>query len=472
MIDQARLPGATSMSDRYWAFIVGGLWLVIMSASLIESYAYRYAGVPLLVISLVFYARSSPRPSIDWRGWLCLAWGFYAFLRFTLQFALQSDHPVGDRDVLFLMPLIFPPLAYGLFLVWSDIEKLIAVYFGSALLILLWQTPIAAIAEGRTVIPLIQHNQIHGAVCCGMIFIGAALWLLYYLTEASVSRTMRLYASVLSPLICVLCLLGIYGSKSKGVWLSLLPVLPILAFLILRSLKPRSAIAVLLASFVLLASGVYAARDNIDRTAGPTIAATVAMFKDAETTEPVGQAISRSITSDSTPIAMSARLQLWANAWELFSAAPFFGWGSEWLTRWPHTHYSNVGYTFMHNGYLEILIRHGLFGAVVFTAMLASFCGSVWRAASMRVIPKQAMFAYFLILFFFSLTILSNSNNRLVSGESLSILTAAFALACQLKLRTGAGTHPFRTGEPNACPSSNDRHMRFQPETPPLQRFA
>mgnify|MGYP001083953826 FL=1 len=453
MIDQARLPGSTSNSDRYWAFVIDALWLVIMSASLIESYAYRYAGIPLLVISLVFYARSSPRPPIDWRGWLCIAWGTYAFLRFALQFALESDHPVGDRDVLFLMPLIFPPLAYGLFLVWSDLEKLIAIYFGVALLILLWQTPIAAIAEGRTVIPLIQHNQIHGAVCCGMIFIGAVFWLLHYLTEPSASRMMRLYASVLSPLICVLCLLGIYGSKSKGVWLSLIPVLPIIAFLILRSLKPRLAIVTLLASCVLLAGGVYAVRDNIERTAGPTVTATIAMFRDAETTEPVGQAVSRSITNDNTPIAMSARLQLWANAWELFSAAPLFGWGSEWLTLWPHTRYPNAGYTFMHNGYLEILIRHGLFGAAVFAAMLACFCASIWRAASMGIIPKQAMFAYFLILFFFSLTILSNSNNRLVSGESLSGKTAAFALACQLKIRAEANIHPLRAEEPQ--PSRN-----------------
>jgi hypothetical protein len=74
--------------------------------------------------------------------------------------------------------------------------------------------------------------------------------------------------------------------------------------------------------------------------------------------------------------------------------------------------------------------------------MLACFCCSVYRAAYLAVIPKHAMHAFFIILIFFSLTILSNSNNRLASGESLSILTAAFALACQLKIRLQEGKQP------------------------------
>lgn len=442
MNDQTHSRSSAPFSDQRWAFIVDGLWLIVMSASLIESYAYRYAGVLLVLISLVLYMRVSPRPAIDWRGWLCLAWGTYALLRFSLQFALQSDHPVGDRDLLFLMPLIFPVFGYILFLSWSHIEKLIAVYFGFALLILLWSLQIGEIVAGKTIIPLIQHNQIHGAVCCGMIFIGAVFWLLYYLTEGADRRTMRLYASILSPLICLLCLVGIYGAKSKGVWLSLLPVLPIVAFLTLRCLKQRLAIPIVLIVAALLAGGVYAVRDNIDRTAGPTVSAALSMLEGVGTAEPIGQTVSRSIESGSTPIAMGERLQLWANTWELFSTAPIFGWGSEWLARWPHTRYPNVGYTFMHNGYLEILIRHGIFGMVVFGAMLASFCGSVWRAVRKGIIPIHAMYAYFLILFFFSMTILSNSNNRLVSGESLSILTAAFALACELKIREYTGQKP------------------------------
>ncbi len=428
--------------DGILIYIADVLWLVIMSASLIEGYAYRYAGVLLLILALTLYVRSEPRIPIDWRGWLCLAWGSYAGVRYLLQFALQADHPVGDHELIFLMPLIFPPLAFGLFLCWSHLEKIVAVYFGFALVILLIGMRIDALLEGRPFIPLIQHNQIHGAVCCGMILIGAIFWLLHYLTDDTSNRSMRLYASVISPIICLLCLLGIYGAKSKGVWLSLVPVMPIVGFLILRSLKKRVAILIVLLLVALLGGGIYAVRENISRTAGPTIAATVSIFKDAGATSQLGDAVSHSIESGATPISMNERLQLWANAWELFSAAPIFGWGSEWLELWPHTRYPNVGYTFMHNGYLEILIRYGLFGALVFCIMLGCFCFSVWRAARLGIIPKHAMHAFLLILLFFSFTILSNSNNRLVSGESLSILTAAFALACQLKIKARKAENP------------------------------
>lgn len=422
-------------SGRTTIYVADALWLIIMSASLIESYAYRYSGALLLILALVLYVRSQPRPSIDWRGWLCLAWGGYAGIRYAFQYLLQADHPVGDHDLLFLMPLIFPPLAFALFRCWPDLEKIIAIYFGLALVILLMGMRINAVLDGRTVIPLIQHNQIHGAVCCGMILIGTMFWLLHYITEGTSNPTVRLYASVISPFLCILCLLGIYGAKSKGVWLSLVPVMPIISFLILRSLKRRAAILIAFLLVLLLGGGIYAVRENISRTAGPTVSATISMFKDAGVTEQLGDAVSHSIDSGATPISMNERLQLWANAWELFSAAPVLGWGSEWLELWPHTRYPNVGYTFMHNGYLEILIRYGLSGILVFGIMLGCFCSSVLRAARLGIIPKHAMHAFLVILLFFSLTILSNSNNRLVSGESLSILTASFALACQLKVK-------------------------------------
>ncbi|NTG45715.1 O-antigen ligase family protein [Rhizobium rhizogenes] len=429
-------------SEKIWALLADALWLLVMSASLVESYAYRYAGALLVFLSLFRYARSTPRPSIDWRGWLCIAWGGYALLRYVLQFALQADHPIGDHEVLFLMPLTFPPLAFILFQCWPHLERLIAIHFGLALAILVLHLRLGAIFAGETVIPLIQHNQIHGAVCCGMLFIGAVFWLLYYLTEGADKRPMRFYASIVAPLIGALCLIGIYGAKSKGVWLSLVPVLPVLGFFVMRSLKLRIAAPAIICIAALLALGIYTVRDNLYRTAGPTITSTISMLKDASTKEQVGGAVAQTIDSAITPISMNERLQLWSNAWELFSAAPVFGWGSEWLELWPHTHYSHVQYTFMHNGYLEILIRYGLLGAAIFAAMLACFCCSVYRAAYLAIIPKHAMHAFFIILIFFSLTILSNSNNRLASGESLSILTAAFALACQLKIRLQEGKQP------------------------------
>jgi O-antigen ligase len=157
--------------------------------------------------------------------------------------------------------------------------------------------------------------------------------------------------------------------------------------------------------------------------------------------------VSETIDDRSTPLSMDERLQLWANAWEVFSTAPIFGWGNEWIVRWRHSHYTGVNYTLTHNGYLEILVRYGLAGAAFLSVMLFAFCRSVYQAASAAIIPRAALHAYFLILLFFAFTLLSNSNNRLAIGESLAILSAAVALACQLKLRTA---NPVVAARPQA----------------------
>lgn len=70
-------------------------------------------------------------------------------------------------------------------------------------------------------------------------------------------------------------------------------------------------------------------------------------------------AITQAIQSGETLTAMDERLQLWSNGWELFSSAPVFGWGNQWLERWQQTRYATVAHTLLHNGYLEILVRSG-----------------------------------------------------------------------------------------------------------------
>jgi len=176
-------------------------------------------------------------------------------------------------------------------------------------------------------------------------------------------------------------------------------------------------------------------RHNLDKTAGPTVRATASMIGSIIGSSNGADAITQAIQSGETPTAMDERLQLWSNGWELFSSAPVFGWGNEWLERWQHTRYSQVAYTLLHNGYLEILVRFGLFGAFVMAFILASFIVSVRKAYRQGLIPRAAMHTYLVCIFFFALTLLSNSNNRLAIGESLALVTSAFACWCNLRLR-------------------------------------
>ena len=94
----------------------------------------------------------------------------------------------------------------------------------------------------------------------------------------------------------------------------------------------------------------------------------------------LGGVVSNTISSTNTPVSMDERLQLWSNSWEVFSSAPVFGWGSKWLERWYQTRYAHIQYTLLHNGYLEILVRYGLFGAAVMAFILGVFIRAVWRA--------------------------------------------------------------------------------------------
>jgi hypothetical protein len=68
------------------------------------------------------------------------------------------------------------------------------------------------------------------------------------------------------------------------------------------------------------------------------------------------------------------------------------------------------------------------------TAILAGLAASVWRAFRSGFIPRAAFHTYMLGLFYFALTLLSNSNNRLAIGESLALLSSAFACWCNMQL--------------------------------------
>jgi O-antigen ligase len=181
-------------------------------------------------------------------------------------------------------------------------------------------------------------------------------------------------------------------------------------------------------------------RGNLIQTAGPTVTSAALMIDEITGGHDINGVVNGTIGSTATPVSMDQRLQLWSNGWEVFSSAPIFGWGSRWLERWYHTKYAHVPYTLLHNGYLEMLVRYGLFGAVVMSIILGMLVVSVRRAWQVGVIPRAAMHAYMVGLFFFALTLLSNSNNRLAIGESFALVSSAFACWCNMRVHGLAAT--------------------------------
>lgn len=418
------------------------LWLAAISPMLIESDTYRYASLILILIALFYYKAEPERPRTNWLAWLCLGWGLYVIVRFALIYLTTPHHDLGASDWLYAFPVLFPILGVAYALYETEMEKIVAGFFLIALAMLAVTVSIHApqIVNGEAVRPLIMHNQIHGAVACGLIFVATTFWLLHYLASPSGNPVFARVAYVASPILMVLCLVAIYGAKSKGVWLALGITLPLLAFLALRYVRMRAAILVIGCVASLLIVGLYIVRHNIDRTAGPTARAALSMIGDVVSGYDVSQTMTQTISNAATPTSMDERLQLWSNAWEVFSAAPTFGWGNQWLERWYQARYSSVSYTLLHNGYLEILVRFGLFGAVIMATILVGLASSVWQAGRKGIIPRAATHAYLACLFFFAITLFSNSNNRLAIGESLALISSAFACWCSLRLSKACTT--------------------------------
>ncbi|KAA0697232.1 O-antigen ligase domain-containing protein [Neorhizobium sp. P12A] len=426
-----RLLGAGTADEVLRLPIVGAvLWLAACSAVVVESDTYRYACGILALIGLYFYLRMTDRPTISWVGWLCMGWAAYAFAIFLVMFAFWPGHPIGESEFLYCFPLFFPILGFALSIYWKSMERIIAAFHIGGLLMLLLTTKFSEVASGETVRPLIQNNQIHGAVCCGILFVTSCFWLLHYVTEKRSDRTMATISFLVAPPVMALSLFCIYGAKSKGVWLALGLTLPLLAILVLRRLKMGKGTLVFAVALAGLLLGTYAVRANLDQFAGPTVQAAETMLWSAGHDGGAAADVAATIASSSTPISMDERLQLWWNASELIASSPILGWGNEWLNQWHHAKYGSIKYDLMHNGYLEILVRYGVVGALVFLLMLTVFIRSVQMACRDGIIPPCAFYAYLTVLVFFAFTLLSNSNNRLAIGESLALVSSAFACAC------------------------------------------
>lgn len=416
-----------------WLIILGCLaWFIMLTPTVLERDAYRYAGGFLAIVGLVYYSRLQLPVRPNWLSWLCMGWGVYAAARFLTILLATDDHSMGASEWLYVFPFFFPILGEALLLYRRQFPLIIAGFFAVALVMLIVTTDYLEIAQGLTSVPLIHNNQIHGAVGCGFMLVGAFYWFMHYSTRGfSTSRIAR-FAAVTAPLIMLLCLFNIYGAKSKGVWLALVVVVPVLGFSAVSflSFSRRRSLLCAFGLLVVLAGGTYMVRDNLWATAGPTAISAAGILDDVSSGEDIGTRVTQAISSSDVPFSMNARLQIWSNAWEIVSNAPLFGAGNDWMMIWKRTHYASVGFTLMHNGYLEILVRHGIFGLVVFVIILAGFLHTVRNACRAGIVSKSAASCYYVSILYFMVTIASNSNNRLAIGESFFLLIGAVAFYC------------------------------------------
>lgn len=406
------------------------IWIIMASAMLIESDAYRYASIFLVITALTTRMELVSRVSHDWLARMCYAWSAYVLLRFFYGIIFWGER--GTSEWLYAFPALFPVIGVILYAQRRYIYRAATAFIVLSLVALVATVDYSIFDSGSRAAPLFHHNPIHAGVGCGMIFICSVFWLLYSAEAEKLQGVWKWPMVAVGIMTASLSLLGALGAQSKGVWLALAATalfVVILCGFYFRGRLRMASIGILAGASAAISALVY---PYVQHVAGTTSSALAALIENAISTGTLTEAIRISINSPSTPNSLAERLQLLFNAIELIGQSPWIGWGNLWLEKWRDTTYSHVPYTIIHNGYLEILVRHGIIG-IGFVLVFATISALVILRSLRRgnIFLSTAFFIYTISFYFFS-TIATNSNNRLAIGESFFILVGASVFALSL----------------------------------------
>jgi len=422
----------TLTSERMRFVVFSTLWALMASAMLVESDVYRYVTIVLVVFALVWRGADVRSASRDWLALLCYAWSAYAAVRFG--FGLMSGQK-GASEWLYIFPVFFPLVGAALFATRHYIFPAVTLFVLSGLVCLLLTFDLPTLISGERATPLFHHNPIHAGIGAGMLALTSIFWM-FYAAETRYFRGWFKWPILgLGTVTFILSLIGVLGAQSKGAWLALVAIAVFSSFISLLCYAGRRRLYVLGALLFVMVVATTIALPYVNKVAGKTADASIGLTTQAVYAKPPLVAIQSAIENPETPEAMRERLMLWSNAIELIEAAPWVGWGNLWLREWSKTTYADVGYTLMHNGYLEIMIRHGIFG-IAFLLVFCVVAAQCIHDARCRGVISSSLAAYlYSISFFFFCTIATNSNNRLALGESFFIFTAAAVFAIRLASR-------------------------------------
>lgn len=432
-----RIPGPMNLQIApYLPVIISLSWALLASAMLLESDVYRYAAIALLVFCWTFHRAEFNQLKGDWLAQLCFVWALYAFLRFAWGIVVHGEK--GASEWLYIFPLLIPWLGACLYATRDRLFAAVTFLIVAGFVGLLLTLDINALVHGERFSPLYHHNPIHAAVGCGLLFISSVYWLAFAAETTILKTTGGKVLATIAIVTALLCLVGIFGAKSKGVWLAFSIVFGFMSITAVvhygrRHMLVPGAIALLLCIFA-----AFVTFDNIKHYAGPTVVAAFHLSEQAMSQEEIEKAMANSVGKADTPESMRERLMLWTNALDIFLDSPVIGSGNLWLAKWRSAKYANVGYTLIHNGYLEILVRHGLLGMAMLLVFAATAVYRIRLAWKRGLIPSSLMLYLFSMSLFFFITMASNSNNRLAIGESFFLLAGAAVFAISIMLRADA----------------------------------
>jgi O-antigen ligase len=422
-------------------FVMALLLLASVSPVWWEKDIYRYATALAVLPALVVYFRTAlwtaSRPLIGWAGFACLGWALYVALSIARS-GQGAGQLSGSAEGVYLLPALYPTFGYAMVL-WVRRPFAIATAFMIvSASVLVVTTPFAALLDpGHVPATALHSNTIHAAVAAGFLAICATCFLLAVLRGV---RDRRGPLAALGLAVFALALANVYLLGSKGVWLALGIVLPVLLGAALaRAGSARSAFAVL-ALVAVTGLATVAGSERIRAVGGATASAASELVAAVASGEGLVSTMDRMIGDGSVPESSRQRLMLWSSAVTIWGQAPVTGLGPQWRDAWVERRHQEMDTTLLHNGYLEIGIRYGLVGLAFYALLAAWALRTVWRAWRAGLIDRAALECFMATGAYFALTLLTNSNNRLALGEAFMLVAFGFAFYCSHRMQK-AGLH-------------------------------
>lgn len=413
--------------------------LIFVSALWVESDAYRYAGVALVVVALAHYLRVSfwryDKPLIGPIGILCIAWAGYVAIRFGYYYSTHPDAGTGAAEGVYLLPLFYATLGYALFLYIRHPFWVAAAFIAVCGFVLVFGSDFAAIARDVRPADIHHNNTIHASIAAGFIALCSIPFAVHTLRRKDLPSWVRALLFGLAAVTFILALINIYALRSKGVWLSFGIALPALVFLISLTDKNRMARNVAIAGLLIFIFGTSALYESIWKAGSDVAITTSSLVTDIGSERGVSPIMEAAISDEDLPDSTKERLRLWVNALEIWKEQPIWGVGVSWFDEWENRKYKDPNYTLMHNGYLEIGMRYGLIGLLFYFTIFSWATYRVVQAYRSKLIDASAMQCFVATMIFFAITILSNSNNRLAIGESYMWFAIGFGFYCYYRLQ-------------------------------------
>lgn len=431
-------PPAGSQPPRYRGRAADGFvlaaWTCLVSAVWVESDLYRYAALALVLWGLAVYVfmEKDFRPSIGLMGIASIAWIAFIGLRYAWVVASKPITSQGASEGIYFFPLIYPTVGLVFFLYRQQVGRMLGLFVVISLAGLIATVGVTDAFSGTAarVGFLFHNNLIHASVGGGFIAVASAVLARHLGSSQQPGRPWRQVGVAACLGVLLLCLIGIFGAASRGVWFAIVLSLPLTLAGHLPGASRLAENAIRLGAALTAAAVLVVLWTPISTAVAPLIESTAGLVGQVYRHEAMGAVIEHAIAGKSLPISYEERLILWVKAVQIWSTAWVFGTGIYWRTLWDDPQSMKAPYDLMHNGYLEIGVRYGLVGLAFYATLFGWALRQSWLCMKRRLIAPRLFDFHAISLVFFLVTLLSNSNNRLALGESYMMVSAGFGFCC------------------------------------------